>query len=162
MPGADGGALGVVAGVNLLVGLAVALTMLAFGEPAAGSFAFGASLAGVGLFFTGVAAVAMQVSQTTSSAYGITGAVVGAAYALGPGDVGNGTLSWLSPIGWGQAMRPYADERWWPLLLLIGGATAGSGCSLALLDRRDDGAGLFPTRARPTPARGSPGRSASR
>jgi ABC-2 type transport system permease protein len=136
-------ALGVVAAVNLLVGIAVVLTMLAFGEPAAGSFAFGASLTGVGLFITGVAAVAMQLSQTTSSAYGITGAVVGAAYALrAAGDVGNGTLSWLSPIGWGQAMRPYADERWWPLLLLIGGGALLVVAAITLLDRRDDGAGV--------------------
>ena len=26
-------------------------------------------------------------------------------------------LSWLSPIGWAQAMRPFAGERWWPLAL---------------------------------------------
>jgi ABC-2 type transport system permease protein len=148
-------ALGTVAAVNLLVGLAVALTMLPFGEPAAGSFAFGASLTGVGLFFTGVAAVAMQVSQSTSSAYGITGAVVGAAYAVrAAGDVGNGTLSWLSPIGWGQAMRPYADERWWPLLLLIGGAALLVVAAVALLDRRDDGAGVV--QPSPGPAHASP------
>lgn len=148
-------ALGIVVAVNLLVGLAVALTMLAFGEPAAGSFAFGASLTGVGLFFTGVSAIALQVSQTTSGAYGITGAVVGAAYALrAAGDVGNGTLSWLSPIGWGQAMRPYAGERWWPLLLLIGGAALLGMAAVALLDRRDDGAGVL--QPRPGPPRAAP------
>ena len=75
--------------------------------------------------FAGVAAVAAQVSQTSSSMYGITGAVLGAAYLLrAAGDVGDGTLSWLSPIGWGQAMRPYAGERWWPLALMLV-ATAG-------------------------------------
>jgi ABC-2 type transport system permease protein len=140
----------VVAAVNLLLGAAVALTMLGFGQPAAGSFAFGASLTGVGLLFTGVAAVAMQVSQTTSGAYGLTGAVIGAAYALrAAGDVGDGTLSWLSPIGWGQAMRPYADERWWPLLLLIGGTCVLVAAAFALLDHRDDGEGVVAPRPGP-------------
>jgi ABC-2 type transport system permease protein len=145
----------VVAAVNLLLGVAIALTMLGFGEPAAGSIAFGASLAGVGLFFAGVAAVAMQVSQTTSGASGLTGAVVGAAYGLrAAGDVGDGTLSWLSPIGWGQAMRPYADERWWPLLLLVGGSALLVLAAFALLDRRDDGEGVIAPR--PGPAHASP------
>jgi ABC-2 type transport system permease protein len=140
----------VVAAVNLLLGAVVTLTMLAFGQPAAGSIAFGASLAGVGLLFTGVAAVAMQVSQTTSGAHGLTGAVIGTAYAVrAAGDVGDGTLSWLSPIGWGQAMRPYADERWWPLLLLIGGACLLAAAAFALLDRRDDGEGVVAPRLGP-------------
>jgi ABC-2 type transport system permease protein len=146
-------ALAVVTAVNLLVGAAVALTMLAFGEPAAGSIALGTSLTGVGLLFAGVAAVGMQVSQTTSGAWGLTGAVIGAAYGLrAAGDVGDGTLSWLSPIGWVQAMRPYADERWWPLLLLIGGAALLMAAAFALLDRRDDGAGVVAPRPGPPSA----------
>ena len=59
---------------QLLVGVLVALAMIGVDTPAAGSLALGASLAGVGLVFAGVAAVAAQVSQTTSSMYGITGA----------------------------------------------------------------------------------------
>ena len=113
-------ALGVVTAVQLLLGLLVALSMIAIDQPAEGSFALGASLAGVGLVFAGVAAVAAQVSETSSSMYGITGAALGAAYLLrAAGDVGDGTLSWLSPIGWGQYMRPYAGEQWWPLALMV-------------------------------------------
>jgi ABC-2 type transport system permease protein len=146
-------ALAAVAAANLLLGAAIALVMIGAGQSAAGSLAFGASLAGVGLFFAGVAAVAMQVSQSTSGAYGIVGAVVGAAYALrAAGDVGDGTLSWLSPIGWGQAMRPYAGERWWPLLLLVGGAVVLVGAASALLGRRDDGAGVIAPRPGPAVA----------
>ena len=37
----------------------------------------------------------------------------------GVGDAGHGVVSWLSPIGWSQATRPYADERWWPLALPV-------------------------------------------
>jgi ABC-2 type transport system permease protein len=144
----------VVTAVNLLVGAVVAVAMLGADQPAAGSIAFGASLAGVGLFFAGVAAVAMQINQTASGAYGLVGAVLGASYALrAAGDVGDGTLSWLSPIGWGQSMRPYADERWWPLLLLLGGAAILFVAAFMLLERRDDGAGVVAPRPGPATAR---------
>jgi ABC-2 type transport system permease protein len=144
----------VVATVNVLLAVAVALTMIGFDQPAAGSIAFGASLGGAGLFFAGVAVLAMQVSQTTGGAYGIVGAGLGASYLLrAAGDVGDGTLSWLSPIGWAQRMRPYADERWWPLLLLLAGGAAFAAAAFALLERRDDGAGLVAPR--PGPPRAS-------
>jgi ABC-2 type transport system permease protein len=144
----------VVAVANLIAGAAIALTMLGFGQPAGGSIALGASLAGVGLVFAGVALVAVQVSQSTSGAYGLVGAVLGAAYALrAAGDVGDGALSWLSPIGWGQAMRPFADERWWPLLLMLGVTTVLVAAAFALLERRDDGAGLIVPRPGPSHAR---------
>ena len=96
--------------------------------------------------------------------YGITGAALGAAYLLrAAGDVGDGTLSWLSPIGWGQPMRPYADERWWPLLLMVV-ATAGARVAgaIALRARRDEGAGILAQRPGPATAQPAlPARSAS-
>jgi ABC-2 type transport system permease protein len=144
-------ALVVVTVAQLLLGAVVALAMLALDQPAAGSLAFGASLTGVGLVFAGVAAVAMQVAQTTSVGYGLTGAAIGAAYLLrAAGDVGDGALSWLSPIGWGQAMRPYAAERWWPLGLCLLAAAALAAVAVALRARRDEGAGIV--QPRPGPA----------
>ena len=64
------------------------------------------------------------------------------------------TLSWLSPIGWGQAMRPFAGERWWPLALLLVVAAALVAGAVALRARRDVGAGLVAAAARA--ARGGP------
>jgi ABC-2 type transport system permease protein len=148
-------ALGIAAAASVLMGAATALVMIAAGQPAAGSIALGASLGAAGLLFAGVTAVAVQVSQGTAGAYGLVGAVLGASYALrAAGDVGDGTLSWLSPIGWGQAMRPFAGERWWPLALLLGVAAALVVVALALAARRDDGAGLLAPR--PGPATAAP------
>ena len=148
-------ALVVASAANVLMGAATTLVMIAAGQPAAGSIALGASLGAVGLLFAGVAAVAVQVSQSTAGAYGLVGAVLGASYALrAAGDVGNGTLSWLSPIGWGQAMRPFAGERWWPLVLLLGTAAALVVVAFALVGRRDEGAGLLAPR--PGPAAAAP------
>ena len=105
--------------------------------------------------FAGLAAVAAQVSQTTSAMYGMTGAAIGGAYLLrAAGDVGDGTLSWLSPIGWGQAMRPFAGERWWPLALSLVATAASVAGAVALRARRDEGAGLVAPR--PGPASASP------
>jgi ABC-2 type transport system permease protein len=147
-------ALGIVTAVQLLLGLLVALAMLGLDQPAAGSFALGASLAGVGLVFAGIAAVAAQVSQTSSSMNGIVGAAIGGAYLLrAAGDVGDGALSWLSPIGWGQQMRPYADERWWPLALMLVATGALGWGAIALRAHRDDGAGMLAQRPGPATAR---------
>jgi len=144
----------VVVAANVLLGALIALTMMGFDQPAAGSIAFAASLAGVGLLFAGIAVVAVQASQATSGAYGLIGAVIGASYMLrAAGDVGDRTLSWLSPIGWGQSMRPFADERWWPLLLLLGVGAALVVAGFARLGRRDDGAGLVAPRPGPPVAR---------
>ena len=91
----------------------------------------------------------MQISQTTSAASGMVGAAIGGAYLLrAAGDVGDGTLSWLSPIGWGQAMRPFAGERWWPLALSLVAAAALVGGAFALRARRDEGAGTRRAAAR--------------
>jgi ABC-2 type transport system permease protein len=146
-------ALVVVTVANVALAAAVALAMVGLGQPAAGSIALGASLGGVGLAFAGVAVLAMQVNQSTGGAYGVVGAAIGLAYALrAAGDVGDGTLSWLSPIGWGEAMRPFADERWWPLLLMLAFGAVLVVAAFALLERRDDGAGLVAPRPGPAHA----------
>jgi ABC-2 type transport system permease protein len=146
-------ALLVTTGAQLVVGAAVALAMIGVDQPAAGSLAFGASLTAAGLVFAAVAAVAAQVTAGTGGMYGIVGAALGGSYALrAAGDVGDGTLSWLSPIGWAQAMRPYAGERWWPLLLSLAATALLMATAIALLGRRDEGAGLVAPRPGPATA----------
>jgi ABC-2 type transport system permease protein len=68
------------------------------------------------------------------------------------GDVGSGALSWLSPIGWSQAMHAYAGESWWPALLPIAATAVLGWGAVRLFERRDIGSGVLP--ARPGPARG--------
>jgi ABC-2 type transport system permease protein len=88
--------------------------------------------------------------------YGLAGAVIGVAYALRAiGDVGGSGLSWLSPIGWYQAMHAFSGLRWWPALLLLAGSAAAVVAAYRLFDRRDVGSGLLA--ARPGPARAGPG-----
>jgi ABC-2 type transport system permease protein len=123
--------------------------------PAAGSVTFGVSLILVGLFFGGVALLVAQVTESTRVVYGAAGAMLGAAYVLrAVGDIGDGTVSWFSPIGVAQKARPFADERWWPLLLLVAVTVLLVVAATALAVRRDLGAGLVA--ARPGPPSAAP------
>jgi ABC-2 type transport system permease protein len=141
---------------NLLVGAGVAASLVAYGLAVAGAVALGVGVWATGAVFGAVALLAMQLTGSTRTAYGITGTVIGVSYALrAVGDVSGGTLSWLSPIGWYQAMHAYSGEQWWPLLLLIAAAVVLVAAAYAAFDRRDFGAGLW--HARPGPQHAGPG-----
>jgi len=141
---------------NVLVAVATAAVAVGVGFGARGSLLLGASLAGVGLVHGALAAVAAQLSAHARSALALAGAAVGVSVLLrAAGDVQENALSWLSPVGWGQATYPYHLDRWWPLLLSLVAAGLLVLLALALLERRDHGAGMLPSRrGRATAGRG--------
>ena len=148
-------ALLVVTGMNLLIGAAVAVGLIGTGLPVVGSVSFGASFLAIGLVFTALALVTAQVSENSRAASGLAGVVLGYAFAVrAVGDIGDGRLSWLSPIGWSQKLRPYAGERWWPLLVPVAVTVLLLMTARALSARRDWGAGLV--QPRPGPAIAAP------
>jgi ABC-2 type transport system permease protein len=123
----------------------------------AGSVAFAAGELGCGLVFVGVAAMAAQISGTARGARGIAITVLAVAFLLrGVGDSGGSHgltwLTWLSPIGWAEVVRPYATERWWALALPAAATVAGILAAFALAARRDQGAGLVQPRSGPAAA----------
>jgi ABC-2 type transport system permease protein len=137
-----------VAAMNLVAGAFVTLALVALELPVAGSVVFGLSFALFGLLLTACTLAAAQVSENTRVVYGIGGVVLGASFVLRAiGDIGDGTISWLSPIGWAQKTRPFADERWWPFLVVVGATGLMAWLAVILSRRRDLGAGLVPTRA---------------
>ncbi len=147
----------VVFGADLALGLAVALGLIAQGQPAAGSVALGLSFAGAGAIFAGVAAVTAQITESARAASGMAAGALGLAFLLrAAGDAatdGGATwLSWLSPIGWTQRVRPFAGERWWIFGLIVATVAALVAAAYALVARRDLGAGLLPPRAGPARA----------
>ena len=138
---------------SLALGGCVVLALVATGLGLTGSLALGASFAAVGLVFAATAAVTAQVAESARGANGLAVGVLGAAFALRAiGDAGPHWVAWLSPLGWGQALRPFADERWWVLLLLLALAAALTAAAVQLAAHRDLGAGIIPPR--PGPARG--------
>ena len=141
--------------VNVIVAAGVLTSLVAYDLGLVGSVAFAASMVGVGLVFAGVAAVSAQLAGGSRAALAIGGAAIAVAFVVRAiGDVNGGTLSWLSPLGWGQAIRAYADERWWVLVLPVAGASALFAVAGELQTRRDLGAGMLPQRS--GPAVGSP------
>jgi ABC-2 type transport system permease protein len=132
---------------NLLLGLLVALSLVSFPLETADSLGIGIGLTCTGWVFTGTALVAAQLTSSTRSMYGVAGSLVAVSYALrAVGDVGTPALSWLSPMGWYQAMHPFSGLQWWPVLLLLCTAAVTVGAAYALFTRRDFGGGLWPTR----------------
>ena len=144
----------------MLIGLLTAIGQTAVGLPASGSWAFGLALTTTGMAFAAVAAVTAQLTVGARSAIGAALTVLAVSYLLRAiGDVaggpdGSAVWSWLSPIGWGQQVRPYAGDRWWVLLIPVVFTVTAIGGAYALASRRDLGAGLLPDRAGPADASG--------
>lgn len=151
---------------NLVLAVVVAAGFTAAGLPVTGSMVAGAAVGVVGVFFVAVAAVAAQLMSSGRGANGVTAALVGAAYLLrGIGDAlgtPNADLrqvisawpSLMSPIGWGQASRPFTAADPWPLLVPAAAAAVLATLVVPIRTRRDLGASLLPQhpgrdRARP-------------
>ncbi len=156
----------VAAGASVAVGGLMAVSLIAQHMPAAGSLALGAGFASIGVVFAAIALVTNQLTEHARTASGLAGAVLAATYLLrASGDTGRPWLSWLSPFGWAQALRPFSGERWWPLAVAVGVALVCVAGAIALERRRDHGAGLFVPRPGPAsahPALGKPFRVAWR
>jgi len=142
-------------------GLVYTATMLGSGLAPAGSLAAGAALAAVGLVFAGVATVTAQAFSSARAATGAGVAALGGAFLLrAVGDLGGevadgGTVlvsawpSWLSPLGWGQQVRPFLDDRWWVVVVAVLASAALVAAAAVLSARRDLGVGILPARRGP-------------
>ena len=130
--------------------------LAAVGLDPRGSLAFGIAWATAGLAMVGVAAVAVQVASTARGAGGLCFGFLGVSYALRAlGDSSTGAahaLGWLSPLGWAGRVEAYGENRLWVVVLGIAVWTVGSCLALALLARRDLGAGLIRQRSGPARA----------
>ncbi|NYF09082.1 ABC-2 type transport system permease protein [Leifsonia sp. AK011] len=136
---------------NVVLSVAVTAGYVVGGLPLGGSAIAGAAVGATGLVFVGVAAVVAQFAPTGRAANGIAAASVGIAYvvrgigdALGtPNDaltsVTPSGISWLSPIGWGQATRPFSEPTLVPLLLSLGALALLAVVSVGLRRGRDLG-----------------------
>ncbi|MDN0198239.1 ABC transporter permease [Streptomyces sp. S.PNR 29] len=137
--------------------LALLVTAGLAGQGASGAVALGLGIAGVGMVFATMAAIVAQLTESARLARGLTAAVLGAAFVLRAAgdsgtDDGSSVLTWLSPLGWLENVRPFAAERWWVLLLLLGATLLQGAAAYGLAGRRDVGMSFLPTR--PGPAAG--------
>ncbi|MGW2512438.1 ABC transporter permease [Streptomyces scopuliridis] len=145
---------------NAALVLAVTAGLVGNGEAATGALALGLATGGVGMLFACTAAIAAQITENARLAKGLTAAAIGAAFVLkaagdASSDDGSSVLTWLSPIGWAENVRAFADERWWVLLVLLAAIGVQAVLAYTLAGRRDLGMSFLS--ARPGPAAGTLG-----
>lgn len=151
-------ALIVTLGANLVLGVLASASLIAYGLPAAGSWALGLSLAAGGWVFAAVAAVAAQLMEGAGAARGLAGAVLGLSFVVravgdaGGSDGSTARLSLLSPVGWLIGIRPFGGDRWAFLALPLIATVVLIALAYALQSRRDLGASLAPPRLGPPAA----------
>ncbi|MGY1499698.1 ABC transporter permease [Streptomyces sp. QTS52] len=127
------------------------------GQGASGALALGLGIGGVGTAFATLTAIVAQFTESARLAKGLTGGLLGAAFVLrAAGDSatngGSAPLTWISPLGWLENVRPFADERWWVLGLFVTATALQGRLAYELAGRRDVGMSFLPTR--PGPATG--------
>ena len=136
--------------------LTVVLTVVwsvAVGLDPAGSVALGVTWLVIGLSWVGVTAVAAQLTSSTRGTAGWSlGALAVAFLVRAVGDTAAADsparfLSWISPLGWGVKVSPFGENRYWVVVLGLALYAALVVVAFALLDRRDLGAGVLPSRA---------------
>ncbi|MFD8235239.1 ABC transporter permease [Streptomyces sp. NPDC059696] len=137
--------------------LALLVTAGLAGRGTVGALALGLGIAGVGMVFATLAAIVAQLTESARLARGLTAAVLGAAFVLRAAgdsatDDGSSVLTWLSPLGWLENLRPYASERWWVMALFGAAVALQAAVAYTLAGRRDVGMSFLPTR--PGPASG--------
>ncbi|NUU19565.1 ABC transporter permease [Cellulomonas humilata] len=142
----------------VMVGVAsfgVALPLV--GQGALGALAFAFQNLVSGLAGVGIAAVTVQLASVARTASSIAVSVLVGTYALrAAADVQDSLswLSWLSPMGWGQKIDPYGDDRLGLVLLGVAVLALGAGVGYRIQATRDLGAGLIADRPGPADAPG--------
>ncbi|MET8742793.1 ABC transporter permease [Streptomyces sp. NPDC004728] len=142
---------------NAALALVMGAGLAGSGAGGAGAVALALAVAGTGVLFACTAAIAAQFTESARLAKGLTAAAIGAAFVLkaagdSASDDGSSVLTWLSPIGWAENVRAYADERWWVLLVLAAAVVVQAAVAYRLAGRRDVGMSFLATR--PGPAQG--------
>ncbi|WP_067819256.1 ABC transporter permease [Actinomadura kijaniata] len=125
------------------------------GQGAVGALTFALGWFALGAVFAAVAAVCVQLSENARTARLLGFAVLGAAFLVRTvADASESArwLSWLSPIGWNQQLRPFDEDRLWVLALSAALVVPLVGVGYALTGRRDLGAGVLAARLGPASA----------
>ena len=131
----------------VLIGVITTASMLAAGLAVGGSLTYGTGLTLLGVAYTALTLVAVQISSSARGALGLAGAAVAVGYLVrGVGAMEDNALVWASPFGWAQRMDAFGDERWWPALLLLTATALLLALAGWLTAGRDFGGGLLDTR----------------
>ncbi len=132
----------------LITGLLITASIVGSGVPVNAALGYGLAVAALGIVYAGFTAVAAQVFGHGRTVWAAAlAATVAGVLVRGLGATNGNALVWLSPQGWFDAVRPFGDLRWWPLLISLAVAAGLSLVAVALSGRRDVGQALLPPRA---------------
>ena len=137
--------------VNTAIGILHWLGIAMVGEASltfGGCAIYGATMMMIGLVFAGVAAVFSQLCATSRGATGCSLGVMGAMYLLrAVGDMGNETLSVLSPLGLIQRTEVFTADKIYPVFVLLAEAAVLAAAAFILNAHRDFGQGYIPAKS---------------
>jgi len=145
--------------INVVLGLLTGLGLAVLGIEDmgfAGSMAYGAATAAIGLVFASIAALFSQITSNASGATGFSFISIGVFYMIrAAGDMqGNEIISCISPLGLVLRTQAYVQNNIWPSLVLFATAIVISAVAYKLNSIRDLGQGFVA--ARPGRATASP------
>ncbi len=137
---------------NFVLGALVMASMAALATPWEGAVASGLAIALCGATFTAVGAVMAQVfSSARTARYWTIGIALGGLFLLravvdgsqdGDSNPALDALQWSNPLSWPALVRPYADERFWVLLIPVVFTVILVGVAFVLESVRDHGSGV--------------------
>lgn len=152
---------------NIVIAFVSSAILIVADLPVYGSLVAGAALGATGITFAAFAGIASQLTDGSRGANALCALIIGVAFILrAVGDVlgnlfNNGLgvqsafPSWISPIGWGQQIYPYAEanSRAWILVIFLITTFIAVTISVILMSKRDIGSGLFATKPGPPRAK---------
>ncbi|MGI6625688.1 MAG: ABC transporter permease [Limnochordia bacterium] len=146
----------VMANLVLAVITGVSLALLGLeGMDLAGSLLYGAALGITGIFFAAATILIAQLTETARGAMGLSFSLLGVSYLLrAVGDLGSEALSLISPLGLMLRTKVYAQNTWWPMIVMCAASVILILLAFRLNSMRDLEAGFIA--ARPGAATASP------
>ncbi len=145
--------------VNVVIALAIGLSFSFFTEywSVEQAWLYGIAFGVFGLLWAGIAAVVAQLVEGARTANGILGSLLGISFIVrGVGDfLGevelNGSvsphwISYFSPLGWLQQVRPLTFPDWLPVAIMFVVSLGLLALSYRLVTTRDVGSGVLPAR----------------
>jgi ABC-2 type transport system permease protein len=137
-------ALVLVSAAVVVMDVGFVLSLLAAGIGTGPAVLYALALGMLIVVFAALAAACAQIVLHSRGVYALGFAAIALSYVLrGVGDVNDTFWVWLSPLGWVEKTAPFADRRWWVLLIPTVVATGLSALAVVLARRRDIGAALY-------------------
>ena len=133
----------------LVIGVLSTLLCIGTGVDAAGagitgSVVLGLSFLACGIFGVGIGALTNQLSASASLANSTGSIAVVFFYVLRMmGDMNDNALIWFSPIGWGERMMPWGDNKGWLFIPAVVLTAVLIAAALVIEAHRDYGSGVL-------------------